>query len=241
MGRVRKNRLRCPVIIGRSMCHRSPSLICAIYSGAVQLARSLRTCHDSHGIGEPSAASVGSLFMRLSRGEAPTGSSSATTPPTAATTPPRPAISANNVAGLRQRYQVELPASARQRTRLSQRRGHWRRHDESPVSCWARTAPSSRSTRTSAASSGRTRCRRHPDAVGACDRARSRIRRTPMVSTATSTSGTWTPVNEVTDANWPELVTLKPDVERVAGGLTIATVRHDDVSLRRHQQQLRRR
>ena len=29
--------------------------------------------------------------------------------------------------------------------------------------------------------------------------------------------------NEVTDANWPELVTLKPDVERVAGGLTIAT------------------
>lgn len=29
--------------------------------------------------------------------------------------------------------------------------------------------------------------------------------------------------DEVTDANWPELVTLKPDVERVAGGLTIAT------------------
>ena len=28
---------------------------------------------------------------------------------------------------------------------------------------------------------------------------------------------------EVTDASWPELITLKPDVERVAGGLTIAT------------------
>ena len=28
---------------------------------------------------------------------------------------------------------------------------------------------------------------------------------------------------EVTTDGWPELVTLKPDVERVAGGLTIAT------------------